>query len=225
MEKIKDFFGFWKRRVRFFWLEYLRHFSPKSRKTIVSNRMPIVLVAGIYASGRSFAPLKKFLEARGWPVDVDFAKRNVDELPLLAEKLKKRIEKIPAKKVQIVAHSLGGLTTLAVLADPKIREKVELVITLGSPFRGCFLGNIAFWEAKRNQKYVAMNSVEIQKLTENRAANHKIRALHASFDEIVFPKEITILRGARENYEIDVVGHVGLILAKTAWYEIARRLI
>lgn len=225
MEKIIHFFGFWKRRARYFWLEYLRYFSPKKIKTIKSNRIPVVFVAGIYASGRSFLPFKKFLEARGWPVDVDFSKRNVDELSLLAAKLKKRILKIPAKKVQIVAHSMGGLTTLAVLADPKIRAKVELVITIGTPFRGCALGSFAFWERDRNQKFLVLGSAEAKKLTANRAANRKFRTLHAKFDEIVFPKGITILRGARENSEIEVFGHLALLLARKSWREIAKRLI
>ncbi|MCF7836377.1 alpha/beta hydrolase [Candidatus Gracilibacteria bacterium] len=144
---------------------------------------------------------------------------------ILAKRLEKQIQNIPAPKVQIVAHSMGGITVLQALQNPKTFAKVKQVITLGSPLNGCLLGSLAFLEQRRNQKYLALNSRVIEKLNLNPKINRKIRALHAYFDGIVFPKKSTQLACAKENSEIPIYGHVGLILAKKSWQEILKRLV
>ncbi|MCF7845648.1 MAG: alpha/beta hydrolase [Candidatus Peribacteraceae bacterium] len=184
--------------------------------------MPVVLVAGIYASGRSLRPLKKFLERRGWPVYLAPEQKNFAPLPELARDLRKRISKVPSPEVQIVAHSLGGLTSLAALQDSKIADQVKQVITLGSPFQGSPAGSLAFWE--RNRKFLKLGSEQLRQLTENHKINSKFRSLHAEFDELVFPEKVTYLPGARENSTVNVPSHAGLILAKKAWREITARL-
>ncbi|MBU1089873.1 hypothetical protein KKF38_03720, partial [Patescibacteria group bacterium] len=222
---MKKFLAIWRQRVRFFYLEYFTKLKKSDFQTIKSRKTPIVLVAGIYASGRSLLPLKKFLEKNGYPVYLAPEKKNTEPLPILARRLGKQILAVPAKKVQIIAHSMGGITALKALQNKKILAKVKQAITLGSPLDGCFFGNLAFWERRRNQKYLALHSKEIRKLNSNSKINRKIRVLHSYFDEIVFPKKFTKLRGAKENCELPVYGHVGLILAKRSWREILRRLV
>lgn len=184
-----------------------------------------MLVSGIYAGGRSFLPFKKFLEKNGWSVSLAPEQKNCELVEILARKLQKRIAEIPAKRVQIVTHSMGGITVLCALQNSKIFKKVEQVITLGSPLRGCALGDLAFWEKKKNQKWLARNSVELAKLTASPKINRKIISLRAEFDEIVFPAKVSILLDARENSEIKIIRHAGLILAKKSWREIVRRLL
>ncbi|MCK5471739.1 hypothetical protein KAI54_00955 [Candidatus Gracilibacteria bacterium] len=138
--------------------------------------------------------------------------------------MEKQILAVPAKKVQIVAHSMGGMTVLKMLQDSKTLAKVSQVIMLGSPLNGCALGSLAFWERWRNQKYLALNSRVIKKLNSNPKINRKIQALFSQFDGIVFPKNISKLKHAKENAELPIYGHVGLILAKKSWREILGRL-
>ncbi|MFH0776265.1 MAG: hypothetical protein V1936_01475 [Patescibacteria group bacterium] len=225
METLRKFFAIRWQRLYFFWIENCTHLRPRDLKTIVAKKMPVVLISGIYTGGRSLLPLKQFLESQGWPVYLPAEKKNFARLPILAKQLERRIREIPAKKVQIVAHSMGGLTALWALQDPKLRARVAQVISLGAPFNGCILGSLAFWERKRNQKYLALHSAAIKKMQANRAACGKIRALHAKFDELVFPESTTILKGARENTELQVIGHAGLLLAKKTWRAIAKRLL
>ena len=225
METLKKHFASFRLRAEFWRLEYFSRSRAKDFATIKSKRMPVVLVAGIYASGKSLRPLKKFLEQKGWPVSLAPAEKNYAAVPILAQKLEERILAIPAKKVQIVAHSLGGITALVALKTPKVFAKVAQVITLGSPLQGCALGKFAFWELKKNRDFVAPNSKKIQALTANSKINRKFRSLRAHFDPIVFPPEVSILPGAQENRGLPVVGHIALILSLTAWRSVVKRLL
>lgn len=225
METLKKYSESWNARWRFWRLEYLTRLRQKDFATIKSKRVPIVLVAGIYASGKSLRPMKKFFEQKGWPVSLAPGEKNYESVPVLAKRLEQRILALPAKKVQIVAHSLGGITALAALRNPKVFAKVSQVIALGSPLNGCALGNLAFWELKKNRDFVALNSKKIQALTASPKINRKFRSLRAKLDPVVFPVEASILTGARENSELKVVGHIALILSPEAWRAVAKRLV
>jgi triacylglycerol lipase len=222
---MSKFLAIWHQRLRFFYLEWFTKLKQQDFETIKSEKTPVVLVAGTYASGRGLLPLKKFLESLGYPVYLAPAKRNFEPVPILAKKLQQQIQKIPAKRVQIIAHSLGGMTTLVALQDSKIFTKVVQVITLGSPLNGCLLGSLAFWERRNYQKYIALNSKTIRHLSSNPKINKKIRVFYACFDEIVFPKRNMCLKYAKENVELSVYGHMGLVLGKDVWKEIAKRLV
>jgi pimeloyl-ACP methyl ester carboxylesterase len=222
---MKKLGAIWRQRIRFFRLEHFTRLHEKDFTTIQSKKTPVVLVAGIYAGGRSLLPLKKFLESQNYPVYLAPEKQNYEAVSILAKRLEKQIQKISDPKIQIMAHSMGGITVLQALQNPKIFAKVTQVITLGSPLNGCLLGSLAFLERRRNQKYLALNSQAIKKLNSNLKINCKIRVLWAAFDEIVFPKKSIKLRGAKENAELPVYGHTGLILAKKSWQEILKRLV
>jgi pimeloyl-ACP methyl ester carboxylesterase len=48
------------------------------------------------------------------------------------------LSKLPARKIQIVAHSMGGLVTWSCLAeDPDVAARVNKIVFVGTPFRGC----------------------------------------------------------------------------------------
>jgi len=222
---MKKFLAIWRQRIYFFRLEYFTKLRKKDFETIKSQKTPVVLVAGIYASGRSLLPMKKFLERKGYPVHLAPEKKNYESVLILARRLEKQIQKIPAQKVQIVAHSMGGITALQALQNPKIFAKVVQVVTLGSPLNGCRLGNLAFWEHWNNQKYLALHSPAIKKINSHKKINQKICTLYACFDEIVFPKRNMKLKNAKENKELPTYGHTGLILYRRTWKEVAKRLV
>ena len=210
-------------RTRFYYLEYFTKLEKKDFETIKSEKTPVILVAGIYGSARSLVLMKKFLEEHGYPVYLLSDKKNIDPVPVLAKRLEKKILKIPAKKIQIVAHSMGGITTLKALQSKKVFEKVARVITIGSPLNGCFFGKLAFWEKNKNQKWVS-SSEEVKSLSSDKKINKKIYSLYAEIDEVVFPYRSSILIGAGENKKIKVKGHAGLILAEKSWEEVLKRL-
>lgn len=214
------------RRLKFFYLENILHIGKKDYRTIQNDKIPVVfLVAGIYGSAHGLIPLKNFLESKGYPVYLPPKEKNKEPIPKLAKKLTKQILEAPQKKVQIIAHSMGGLTALTAMQNPKVAKKVAQVITLGSPLNGCILGSLAFWEHKRNRRYLKFLSKDTKKLTAKPSINRKVRSLFAKYDGIVFPKKASILNNAKENFEVNVNSHVDLILSPKAWKEIVKRLV
>ena len=204
-------------------MEYFTKLSPQDFETIESNKTPVILVAGMRSSGRMLLPLKEFLESKGYPTYLPPEKKNLDHLPKLAKRLIKQVQKIQKPKVQIVAHSLGGLITLKAMQDPEFAEKVERVIALGSPFRGSLLGVFALHD--NNRKFVRYLSEETDELTSHKAINHKFISLFAEYDEVVIPQKCATLRYAKENAEIPIIGHFNLIVDPKAFKEIAKRLV
>lgn len=190
-------------------------------KILKSKKQPVLLVAGIFASGRMWLPFKQFLESRGYTVYLPPLKRNFADVPTLAAELAAQIQKLPAKKIQIVAHSLGGLTALAALQNPKIAAKVSQVITLGSPLLGCFFGTIYPTAAR---PWLKFNSAERSAWLRN-SVTKKFKTFVARRDWIVFPASRAVLSAAAEVLELPVAGHLSLVLHPAVWAAVERRLV
>lgn len=188
------------------------------------NTVPIVLVAGFYGSARMLMPLKKYLEKAGFTVYAPPLTRNYARVPKLAEKLVEQIHAIPTKKVQLVTHSLGGVTALAALASDKATcNKTQQVITLGSPLQGCFWGTILI--NLRNRRWLKLNAQPNSKWMRQSGIAAKFRTLHATRDFVVWPSSHATIPGAKENTKLPVIGHMNLAFEKAAWDEVIQRLI
>jgi triacylglycerol lipase len=101
---------------------------------------PVVLVHGFAASQMCWFALRRALRSAGWTV-VSFNyspwASSVDEL---ADRLTEFVEDLRAVtgagKVHLVGHSLGGLIIAQALTRRRLAGRVDLVVTLASPFGG-----------------------------------------------------------------------------------------
>lgn len=91
-----------------------------------------------------FKGIRTHLEAHGFEVfhsNQDFA----GSVELRAEQLKERVNDIllskGAKKVHIIAHSMGGLDARHMIVDKGMDEKVASVTTIGTPHLGTVLAD------------------------------------------------------------------------------------
>jgi pimeloyl-ACP methyl ester carboxylesterase len=100
----------------------------------------VVLVHGFASSSTSWFAIRRALRADGRPV-VSF-----DYLPWassveeIADRLVDTVEGVlaatGAATVDLVGHSLGGVVIALALTRGRLTRRVDLVVTLGSPFRG-----------------------------------------------------------------------------------------
>jgi len=116
-----------------------RH-SPTSLRDQVPTAAPVVLVHGFAASGGSWFVVRRALCADGRTVvsfDYPPWASSVDEL---ADRLAQTVEDVLAAtgagKVHLVGHSLGGVIIALALTRDRLAERVDLVVTIGSPFGG-----------------------------------------------------------------------------------------
>lgn len=136
-------------RLKAMWEEIL--FEVKTNNDIVKRqsfngeKIPILLLYGFFSSRRSLSVLERHLKAKGYEVisfnlgglfGVFFTKGIIETAHFIDFKLKRQFEKYNFNKVQIVAHSKGGLVALWWLLRLGGYRYCDQLITMGTPFKG-----------------------------------------------------------------------------------------
>lgn len=103
---------------------------------------PIVLLHGHYYTNASLSVLRQRFEEDGWPagrlvtIDVSRNACTHDWAEALAEKVKDVLQKTGCAKVDIVAHSRGGLAARDYIRFLGGGGRVAHLVTLGTPHHG-----------------------------------------------------------------------------------------
>jgi triacylglycerol lipase len=134
---------FWLRRRR--WLRRVRRASGR-----VGPRYPVVLLHGLFGFdelGIGPARLAYFrgLTQRIQRVGADVHRLRVartGSVAVRAQQLARRIEQLSAKRVNIIAHSMGGLDARYAIARLGLSKRVASLITIGTPHRGTPLADL-----------------------------------------------------------------------------------
>lgn len=123
------------------------------RSEVSQGEVPVVLVPGWFDTGRAMAALRIRLLGAGWPSErilamtfLESTGGNLDHAAELADSIDGLLARSGAPKVDIVAHSMGGLATRAYLREGG--AKVRRVIFLGTPQRGTLAAYAAFGEGR-----------------------------------------------------------------------------
>jgi len=133
----------WRRRRR--WLERVR--SARGR---VGPRHPVILLHGLFgfdtleigpARYAYFRGLTEPLLRVGAEVERPRVAR-VGSVAVRARQLARRIEALPAKRVNVIAHSMGGLDARYAIARLGLEGRVASLVTIGTPHRGTPLADL-----------------------------------------------------------------------------------
>ncbi len=113
--------------------------------------LPVVLVHGLFGFDRLGVPGVKLHYFRGIAAHLEtlgchaHAVRlpGAASVPERAKRLVDKIESLPHEKVDIIAHSLGGLDARYALAKLGLASRVRALVTVGTPHRGTPLADLA----------------------------------------------------------------------------------
>lgn len=122
-----------------------------------------------------------------------------------------------AKKIIIVAHSMGGLAARAYVRDHG-SARIAKVITLGTPHHGTALANFGVGKNGQQMRWIpdgkqGISSAWLQQLQANEpgATRGLFVSIYSHHDNIISPQISSYLPGAK-NIEYAGIGHVALAL-------------
>jgi triacylglycerol lipase len=166
------------------------------------NKIPIVLIPGIYENWQFMKPIADFLHAQGHPIHiVDSLGYNTGEVVRMANIVHDFTEAKNISSYLLVAHSKGGLIGKYLLANTNTSGKIIGMIALNTPFSG---SSYAYILPFKSTRVFIPNSPVLAQLKANTIVNERIVSIYGQFDPHV-PKG-SYLEGAR-NIQLNTRGH------------------
>jgi triacylglycerol esterase/lipase EstA (alpha/beta hydrolase family) len=178
-----------------------------------SGARPVLLVPGWSLNRASLAVLTARLRRDGrdaYAVNYSTTARDFDRKAReVADALVEIAERSGSDRVDVVAHSQGGVVLRLAAARDGVGRRVGNVVTLGSPHRGATLA-AAFPELGVTE--LMPGSRMLERLVEEEPFPESVHfaSIYSGFDAIVFPTALSEHPRAM-NIAIDDVGHHGLL--------------
>lgn len=188
-----------------------------------ADQRTIVFVHGYLANKSSFLPLAAWLRLRGHKQALMFnypSTLGVEAGAILLKRFLK--QNVRGGRIDLIAHSLGGLVSRVYLQQLGGARRVDRCITLGTPHQGTYN---AYWVPTRVGRDLRPDSGFLARLvaTQPNAAQVRFTSIVAGSDPIVVPR----IFGATPNDEIVHVpdlGHLGMLFSPTVFRTVTSRL-
>ncbi len=181
-----------------------------------SQWTPVLIVPGWSDEGSDVEPLRQRFMDAGWPEThvgaVDFEdpfgsnRSHAREVALAVEILRTRTG---TSRVDLVAHSMGGLATRYYLLFEGGQDRVRRAVFLGTPHRGTVAAILAWGEGGRE---MVPGSSFLERLNSSAPVPDGVEAMavRTLLDLRVIPASSAILPGA-ENVEVCCPTHQGMV--------------
>ncbi len=103
---------------------------------------PVILIHGLGGSRGDLLPLDCYLRLHGrrrtYRIGLD-GKRSIEEMSRALSRFIERVARVnKSPKVDIVAHSLGGIVARLAIVDHGLEGVVRTLVTMGTPHHGTF---------------------------------------------------------------------------------------
>ena len=172
-----------------------------------TDRMPVLLLHGYFASRGYFRGLARTLEANGaGPVYAPNFRTWFASIESFEEEIHAAVERIAAatgrEKLFVITHSMGGLGIRAYLVRRGGRRIAGLV-TLAAPHQGTALARFGSGENARQMRRGSVFLSELVRM-EEMAAHPPTLSIYTRHDNLVAPQEASELSWARN---VGLVGH------------------
>lgn len=189
---------------------------------------PVVCIHGFHLGESSLWGVRRLLERRGRRTVGLFLGLPYRSPDTYARALKRRLGELlegdPETRVDVVAHSMGGLVLRQALSEsPELAARMGRVVTLGTPHHGTgLLRHLRFGPVYRMMSRGAPYLEELPTFAET-APGAKVTTVASRHDLVVYPVETAHLDAA-ERITLEGIGHLGLLTEPEVHELVAARL-
>lgn len=181
---------------------------------VEEKNTPVLLVRGIDSSDRFLQHLEKALKDDGFK-DVRYASfgprfgwsglRPIGaEIADAARKLKAETN---AKKIDVVAFSMGALASRFFIQRLKGKEYVRKFINISGPQNGTYMGYFRFWQQGIRDMLPGSDLINDLKCDKDPFGDVQVYSYYTPYDIIIVPSTSSILKESVEIKSFDVALH------------------
>lgn len=187
---------------------------------------PLIFVHGLGGGRGDFLLMAQYLRLKGRKRHYRIKFKKGQSIHQMAGALARFVREVTKatkqKKVELVAHSLGGLVARAAVIDHGIQKSVKTLITLGSPHRGT---HPARYLHSKIIKDLRPESPYLKKLNKKRWPK-KVRgvAFWSRSDLFILPSESGVGDGM-ESVEMTPFTHYSYLIDPLSWKRVAEILL
>lgn len=183
--------------------------------TPVEGRIPVLLVPGWMANDATMGPLRERFIRAGWPPHWvgslafrDPVGSNRDHALELEAELEALRGRTGAKRVDVVAHSMGGLATRVFLQEGG-GDRVRRVVFVATPHRGTMVAGLAWGEGGEEMRPGSPFLLELEGLR-GVPAGMEALTVRTPVDFHILPPTSATLPGVPD-VEVCCPGHEGIL--------------
>lgn len=185
-------------------------------KKVSDSRPPILFVHGWSSGSHAFMLISRYLKRKKFNNIYTMTYRPVmADLEWLSQKVADRINEVlketGAAGVNIIAHSQGGVLARYAIRNLYMEDKVNLLISIGSPHQGSRVG--ALWPYGRNTLQLLYKSNFMRALADGGLTPGGVKyvSIYSAFDNFVIPQESANLGDGAVNHKLSFHGHLRLL--------------
>lgn len=188
---------------------------------------PVLFVHGLLHNASAFAWMRQKLAPRGFHLFEDVHLSTLrDSIEQMAQETKRAaqrmVEQTGCPKIDIVAHSMGGIVSRYLVQLLGGEELVRNLVTLGSPHQGTRATRLARYGAIAE---LSPDSETLRRLNASPLPRQtNCVAVSGDIDALMWPKDCAHWQGAR-NIPLAGVGHAGLLFSRRVANIIAAHLL
>lgn len=186
---------------------------------------PVIFVHGLQGHRNNFLAMQAFFRFAGRRRSYAITLRQGTPLQKLAEDLARFIDEVIAvnrlpdhARVDIVAHSMGGIVSRLAVVDPRTAGRVATLVTLGTPHAGTHVARYASTTQTLELRPGSATLAALQGQLPWRGPPEQPRlvALWSKSDMVLLPAETGSVEGA-ENVEAEGFTHFAYLIHPEGW--------
>ena len=186
---------------------------------------PLVFVHGLGGGRGDFLPMAWYLSRMGRKRSYSIAFKAGEDIPARAAALGafvREIQEVTGEpRVDMVAHSLGGVVARLAIVEHDLGDVVRTLITLGTPHQGTYsarLGNTPVTRALRPDS-------ELMRALAGKPLPQGLRVVTfwSRGDLVILPSESAALPGSRQ-VEVPNYTHYGYLIVPGSWKAVLESL-